>query len=495
MSVFWGKKGIIFDLDGVLWDSSAVHAQAFHQVCVEAGLAPVEYRTIAGMRTDEAFKKILSDQKRPISETVIADLTAKKRAAALAQLTSNPPLFPRVGSTMAWLSACYQLGLATASSRANAMIFMTASKTTECFEVSVCGDEVARGKPDPEIYRTTCERMGLKPQEVVVIEDAVQGIRAAKAAGMDVVGVLGTHDQQDLLNAGATHVVGSIADLLALTDHRMIASGKVPEIVQASAESPQERSRWTVLIPAAGRGTRLGYDKPKILYPIDGKPIVEWLIDAVGRVCEKMVFVLSPDGAPVVRPVLERLIPGRFEIAIQTEPLGMGHAVASGIDAVKTPGCLIVWGDQVTVSPATLAKCTSACDHFQATAAIPTVKRQVAYINFARDPQGRLVRVDERREGTQTEDTPGESDCGVFACQTDAVRKALAWGQATGKNRGPGTGEANFLPLLPYLETLGNGMVTLTIDDEWEAVGINTADDASAVAAALRKHGSKRKES
>ena len=57
-----------------------------------------------------------------------------------------------------------------------------------------------------------------------------------------------------------------------------------------------EPARWTAIVPAAGRGSRLGFDKPKILYPVAGRAIVEWLIDFLLPNCARIVFVLSPDG-------------------------------------------------------------------------------------------------------------------------------------------------------------------------------------------------------
>src|ERR1700761_7319592 len=87
--------------------------------------------------------------------------------------------------------------------------------------------------------------------------------------------------------------------------------------VAAPAVDP---SVWTAVIPAAGRGSRLGSDKPKILYPVAGRPLIEWLLDFLEPNCERLVFVLSPSGVREVRPELERLIPDRYEIVVQEVP-------------------------------------------------------------------------------------------------------------------------------------------------------------------------------
>ena len=61
------------------------------------------------------------------------------------------------------------------------------------------------------------------------------------------------------------------------------------------AAFPVNPSRWTAVIPAAGRGSRLGSDRPKILYPVAGRLLIEWLLDFLEPNCSRLVFVLSPE--------------------------------------------------------------------------------------------------------------------------------------------------------------------------------------------------------
>src|SRR5580693_3031525 len=91
--------------------------------------------------------------------------------------------------------------------------------------------------------------------------------------------------------------------------------------------SAVDSSLWTAIVPAAGRGSRLGSDRPKILYPVADRLLIEWLLDFLEPNCRRLVFVLSPSGMAEVRTELERLIPGRYDIVIQQTPLGMGDAV------------------------------------------------------------------------------------------------------------------------------------------------------------------------
>ena len=77
----------------------------------------------------------------------------------------------------------------------------------------ITADDVTKGKPDPEPYRKGAELLGFTPERCIVVEDAPSGVGAGRAAGCRVLGVLGTHDRDVLLQAGATWVVSSLAEL------------------------------------------------------------------------------------------------------------------------------------------------------------------------------------------------------------------------------------------------------------------------------------------
>lgn len=90
----------------------------------------------------------------------------------------------------------FKIAMATSSHRDqiglvfDRLSYLSKSDIASYFDLTVCGEDVKRGKPDPEIYRLTTERLGLKPKECVVLEDAQSGIRSAKAAGCRCIGVI-----------------------------------------------------------------------------------------------------------------------------------------------------------------------------------------------------------------------------------------------------------------------------------------------------------------
>jgi bifunctional UDP-N-acetylglucosamine pyrophosphorylase/glucosamine-1-phosphate N-acetyltransferase len=252
------------------------------------------------------------------------------------------------------------------------------------------------------------------------------------------------------------------------------------------AAAAVDASAWTAVIPAAGRGSRLGSDRPKILYPVAGRPLLEWLLDFLEPNCSRLIFVLSPGGAAEVGPELERLIAGRYEIVIQEVPRGMGDAVELALPSIGTRHVVIVWGDQVALRRASVEACLRLHEGpLHAHITCPTVFRANPYIHFDRDAGGRISGLRQAREGDRMPEE-GESDTGFFCFETQTLRRLLAGLRRQPAQEGRATGEFNFLPVIPFashqgLEILSPGLMTLA-----ETVGINSAADARAVEDFLR---------
>jgi len=245
------------------------------------------------------------------------------------------------------------------------------------------------------------------------------------------------------------------------------------------------REKWTAIIPAAGYGSRLGHDKPKILYPLAGRPILDWLLDALDPVCAKYVLALSPDGEALVEPHARRILGDRLQVVVQETPTGMGDAVLLGEGLVDTEFSLIVWGDQATLRKETILACAALHEaRPHATLTFPTAIKNDAYIDFERDADERLLRVLQKREGESVRES-GENDCGLFLFTTGVLFPTLRESFRTGEGRGRKTREANLLQVLPMFERGPGSVVTLRINDPSETLGVNTPEDADRVEALL----------
>jgi bifunctional UDP-N-acetylglucosamine pyrophosphorylase/glucosamine-1-phosphate N-acetyltransferase len=232
-------------------------------------------------------------------------------------------------------------------------------------------------------------------------------------------------------------------------------------------------SLWTVIIAAAGRGTRLDFDKPKILFPVGGVTILERLIRLWNPLCTEFLFVLSPDGKPVVEPEIDGLLGARGSVAIQPSPKGMGDAVSRGLAMVRTRNVAVVWGDQFALKPSSLDFSMRLLEGSGAEAVCPTVIRNNPYIHLQRDAADHVVRILQKREGDPMP-TEGESDSGVFFFAAEALRRQLNGPQP--EDVGATTNEWNFLPVLSRMDT---SLITARIMSEQESVGVNTKEDAA----------------
>lgn len=209
-------RAIVFDMDGVLWHSSAIHAAAYKAVLDEAGVRMPDYARIAGRRTDEVMRELLEAQRTAEADAkTIAAMTQAKQKMARHLLREAAPIAPGCAGVLERLGRSCSLGLASSASAGTVDLFLEASGTRGLFAAVVSGDEVAAAKPDPAIYLAALQRLGCGPAAAAVVEDAPNGIAAARAAGIAlVVAVEGTAPRAALTQAGAHRVVGNLAELV-----------------------------------------------------------------------------------------------------------------------------------------------------------------------------------------------------------------------------------------------------------------------------------------
>jgi bifunctional UDP-N-acetylglucosamine pyrophosphorylase / glucosamine-1-phosphate N-acetyltransferase len=238
-----------------------------------------------------------------------------------------------------------------------------------------------------------------------------------------------------------------------------------------------------LLVPAAGLGTRLGTETPKVLVPVNGRTMLRHILDLHAPLVDRAIIVAHPAAASrVAANARESSLPA--EVVVQETPTGMLDAVLAGASAAGSHAgrVWITWGDQIAVHAATLARL--AAIEGESDVAFPTVIRDVPYIHVDRARDGRVVRIRQRREG---DDMPpaGESDMGVFSLSARACFEHLP-AYARDAVPGAGTGERNFLPFLAWMAARGV-VSTCACTDPSEAVGINTPEDLAAVAAYLAR--------
>jgi len=148
------------------------------------------------------------------SPRLIVELAAEKSRLAREELRATNPVVPDCVHVLRQLSREYSLGLASSGSRASVELFLSSNECAHLFQSVLCGDDVICAKPHPEIYQRTFATLGVVPRDVVVVEDAVAGIEAARSAGAgSVIGVEGTCSASQLSDAGASAVIRGVSDL------------------------------------------------------------------------------------------------------------------------------------------------------------------------------------------------------------------------------------------------------------------------------------------
>lgn len=177
-------RALILDMDGLLIDSEPVAEEALVRFLRRHGheIRPGTMEQILGRRLPEAVAIVAEAYALPVPVDELARTYDELRLAAL---RGNLRPMPGAAALLAFARAAgLRLALATSSGRAHADLSLAETELAGLFDAEATGDEVARGKPQPDIFLLAAERLGVPPAACVVLEDAPAGIAAAAAAGM-----------------------------------------------------------------------------------------------------------------------------------------------------------------------------------------------------------------------------------------------------------------------------------------------------------------------
>ena len=177
---------VVFDLDGVLVDSEPVWDAARREVVARNGgrWQADATQAMMGMSSPEWSRYLQGQLGVPLDPEQINDLVV---AALLRQYRSCLPLLPGAVATVRRLAECWPLGLASSANRPVIDAVLERAGIADCFAVTVSGEEVAEGKPAPDVYLAATRRLAVDPIDAAAVEDSTNGLRAAAAAGMVVI--------------------------------------------------------------------------------------------------------------------------------------------------------------------------------------------------------------------------------------------------------------------------------------------------------------------
>lgn len=211
-------KALIFDVDGVLVQSMERHAEAYKRAFAEyrVDVKKEEVYANEGRRSREVIETLAKAKglRLTVNEFDAMNKMKQQTFASFGPL----PLYPGVPEILAKAKeAGLKIGAATGTSRVNVETHL--ASTMKRLDAIVTADDVTHTKPHPEPYLAALQKLGVKPSDAVVIENATLGIKSAKAAGIRVIAITSTLPAASLRDAD--FVVARIVDVWPVVERLM----------------------------------------------------------------------------------------------------------------------------------------------------------------------------------------------------------------------------------------------------------------------------------
>jgi beta-phosphoglucomutase len=205
--------GVIFDMDGVLIDSFEPHKLSWQAMARERGVAITDEQFAAtfGRTSRDIIRHFWGDS---VGDEQVRQMDARKEEIFRDLIGRQVPVMPGAMELITDLSASgFLLGIGSSGPPENVRLVIDRLNLASVLGGYVTGMDVTRGKPAPQVFLLTAERMAIEPQRCAVVEDAVHGITAARRAGMKAVALTGTAPREAFEEADL--IVDSLKELSA----------------------------------------------------------------------------------------------------------------------------------------------------------------------------------------------------------------------------------------------------------------------------------------
>jgi beta-phosphoglucomutase len=204
-----GQRAVVWDLDGVLVDSSMAQNASWVAMAHEFGVPydpDRDFPRIFGLHNTE----ILRSQWGVTDPETVARMVAYKEAHFRASAGHLQPLPGAAQLVAALAGAGWKQAVGSSAPLANVRLLLDVTGLASYLQTVASGDDVQHGKPDPQVFLLALQRLGVDPPNAVVIEDAPVGVMAAKRAGAACLAVTSTRPAEALWHAGADQVVSGL---------------------------------------------------------------------------------------------------------------------------------------------------------------------------------------------------------------------------------------------------------------------------------------------
>jgi len=230
----------------------------------------------------------------------------------------------------------------------------------------------------------------------------------------------------------------------------------------------------SLIVPAAGRGTRMGGEIPKALVRTGEVFLIEYTTEALVPHLEEIICVVSPSALETFEELLPILHGKKVKYVLQENPLGTAQAIERGLAYATGEISLVVWADHVGAHFFNEEVLTSCMNESNWDVIIPMVERANPYVYFEIDSNRCITDFHETRTGAPEVEI-GLSDCGVFIVRNREISTALI-------NLGTKSDtEVNFLKLIPEMNKIGIRTRSILLDDYRLTLGANSEKELQAV--------------
>ncbi|MGH9340318.1 MAG: bifunctional UDP-N-acetylglucosamine diphosphorylase/glucosamine-1-phosphate N-acetyltransferase GlmU [Acidobacteriota bacterium] len=250
---------------------------------------------------------------------------------------------------------------------------------------------------------------------------------------------------------------------------------------KSRADSP-DQARYALVL-AAGKGTRLKSEKPKVLHELCGKPLIRHMLDKLADLNVRKTFVILGHEAESVWQAL----PGHdAEIIIQEQQLGTGHAVMTAAPRLQeiSGNLLVIYGDTPLLSTETLRRLFEAQEREDADEVLLTAEYEnpFGYGRIIRNSQGEPVATIEEKDATPEQRKMQEVNTGSYCFKIDSLLAGLP--ELTNENQ---SGEYYITDMLEILRRQGKRVVAVSAESPQETHGINTRAELAEAESHLRR--------
>ncbi len=241
-------EAVVFDLDGVLVDSEQLWDEARRDVAARHGGRWHDRATgdMQGMSSVEWSAYMHDSLGVQLPPGQIAELVADE---LLRRYADHLPLLPGARQAVERLAPRWPLAVASSANKTVIDAVLVAARLESCFSVTVSSEEVARGKPSPDVYLEAARRLHVAPRHCVAIEDSANGIRSGLAAGLHVLAIPNpAYPPPPAVLALADVVLGSLGEITEETiddlERRDRVEARLDEQEEQSFPASDPHSDW-----------------------------------------------------------------------------------------------------------------------------------------------------------------------------------------------------------------------------------------------------------